>query len=122
MNNLRNAKTYIVGNEILADVSLPEFLDQFQDLLDKFESKDIVSTLKKLKRKLETLDRCFQFTKAQKLYEKNLIKMQNGGAGKKPRKGFNTSFASSDHTFTEASKDLSSFRPILTRFRPEQNL
>ena len=105
MNNLRNSKSYIVGSEILADVSLPEFLDQFQDLLDKFESRDIISTLRKLKRKLETLDRCFQFTKTQKLYEKNLIKFQNAlNTGKSSNRKINTSFAGSDTTFTDASK------------------
>ena len=52
MNNLRYAKSYVVGHEILSDLSLPEFLDQLPELMEKFESRDIVKTLRKLKTKL----------------------------------------------------------------------
>lgn len=103
MNNLRNQQSYIVGQEVLADVSLPEFLDQFDDLMSQFESKDIIKNLKKLRSKLETLDRCFKFTKTQKLYEKNLIMMQKQINKDKLVKGNNTSVLSS-RTFNDDSK------------------
>ena len=64
MNNLRNCKAYLVGKELLDDNSLGKFQAELNSAIENFTTSDVVKVLRKIQRKLETLESCFSFSKA----------------------------------------------------------
>jgi hypothetical protein len=71
-------KSHTVGEELLKELSLPKLIEKIEEeYRPNFESSDVKGNLLKLKRKLDRAESLFKFTKTQKLFEKNFLKLQN---------------------------------------------
>lgn len=77
LNRLKETKEHFVGEEILKKLSLKEILTKIENKILNFQSGDLTKNFTIVKKKLKSAERIFDFKKSQKLYEKNLKKIEN---------------------------------------------